>query len=202
MNSINFNEIDESNRFPALVQAVMQYLDFKKWGFSYEILHAKPAIDFSSKIVFRSELCKVKIHIFRDTRDSDAEVYFSYGRLHAPNEAALTTWNGEKCHCWHSMRDALNFLDGCTPEEAVANWKLPTFMNDFYETNKQRGWSPIEMTVRRQDAVWDQYGLSLFSLFDLRHPDLWQEYSIFYKKLYDIRTTYPDHSITPMYKIC
>ena len=180
----------------------MHHLDFKKWGFSYEIIHAKHAIDFSSRIIFQSELCKVQVQNFRDIRDSTAEIYFSYGRLHAPNEERLTTWNGEKCHCWHSMRNVLNFLDGCTPQVAFENLKAPTFIYDFYKSNKLKGWSPAEKAIRCQAAIWDNYGLNLFNLFDLRRPDLWQEYSVFYKQLYDLRTTYPDHSTPPMYKIC
>jgi hypothetical protein len=192
---LNITEQDEYRGFPALIQAITRNLDFEKWGF--KIIHAG-----NSVIILQSEFCKVKIWTLRDRPYDEPEIYFAYGRLHAPNEEHLMIWNGEKCHCWHSIWDVLSFLDGLTPQETFKNPRAPIFMFDFYEKNKHRGWLPAEMQVRRQAAMWEHYGQKLFNLFDLGQPDLWQKYSVFYKELYDLRVTYPDHSITPRYKIC
>lgn len=196
---LSISQQDEYNGFPSLIRAIRQHLDYQRWGF--KIIHSGKLLN-SSGIILQSEFCKVKIWTLRDRPYEEPEVYFSYGRLHAPNEDDLTIWNGEKCHCWHDVKGVLNFLDGLTPQEVAKNPRTPSFLYDFYDKNKFRGWSRTEMEVRRQAAVWEQYGQRLFRLFDLHHPEVWQKYSVFYKELYDIRTTYPDHSITPVYKIC
>ena len=204
LNSIDFNENDESNHFPELIQAITQHLDYKKWGFSYEIFHAKNGsdyIDYSSRIIFQSIQCKLQVGIFRDIRDRYAQVYFLCGRLHASNIADFTIWNGEKCHCWQTISYALNFLDGLTPEEAAKNL-FSKFLLDFRKNNKQKGWSPVEEDIRMLSAVLNQYGTDLFNLFDLRNPDLWQKYYDFYKRIYHITSTYSDNSLVPQYKIC
>jgi hypothetical protein len=196
---LNITERDEYNGFPALIRAVKYHLDFEKWGF--EIIHSGKLLNHSGMIL-QSEYCKVKILTWRDRPYEEPGVYFSYGRLHALNEDYLTTWNGEKCYCWHGIQEVSNFLDGLTAQETIQNRRGSAFMYDFYEKNKFRGWSHPEMEVKKQAAAWEHYGQNLFNLFDLRHPELWQKYSTFYKELYDLRVTYPDHSITPDYKIC
>jgi hypothetical protein len=196
---LHITEQDEYNGFPALIRAVTHHLDYESWGF--RIVHSGKLLDHSG-IILQSEYCKVKIWTLRDRPYEEPEVYFSYGRLHAPNEDYITSWNGGKCHCWHDIRDALSYLDGFTAQETFQNPRAPVFMYDFFQRNKFRGWSHPEMTVRSQAAVWEQYGQNLFNLFDLRHPELWQGYSVFYRQLYDLRVTHPDHSITPRYRIC
>lgn len=196
---LNITEQDEYNGFPALIRAVKNHLDFERWGF--RIVHSGKLLNHSC-IVLQSEFCKVRISTFRDRPYEEPEIHFSYGRLHAPNEDHFMTWEGEKHYCWHSVRQVLNFLDGLTPREAFKNPSAPIFMSDFYTKNKFRGWLREEMAVKRQIAVWENYGQSLFNLFDLRHPDLWEKYSIFYKELCDITVTWSDHSIPPRYKIC
>lgn len=192
-------EQDEYNGFPSLIRAVTHHLDFERWGF--RIIHSGKLLNHSG-IVLQSEFCKVKIVTLRDRPYEEPEIHFSYGRLHAPNEDHLMTWEGEKYHCWHDVRQVLNFLDGLTPHEVFKNPKAPMFMYDFYEKNKFKGWLREEMSIKRQAAVWVNYGQNLFNLFDLSHSDLWQKYCVFYKQLYDLTVTWPDYSITPRYKIC
>ena len=196
---LNITEQDEYNGFPALIRAVKRHLDLQRWGF--RIIHSGKLLNYSG-IILQSEYCKVKIWTSRDRPHEEPEIHFAYGRLHAPNEDYLMTWNGEKCHCWHGVSEVLNFLDGLTPQETFKNPRSPAFMYDFYQRNKLKGWLRAEMEVRRQAAVWEHYRQNLFNVFDLRHPDLWEKYSVFYKQLYDLRVTCPDHSITPWYKIC
>ncbi len=196
---LSITEQDEHNGFPALIRAVQHHLDLERWGF--RIIHSGKLLNHSG-IILQSEFCKIKTVTFRDRPYEEPEIHFSYGRLHAPNEDNLMMWKGEKHHCWHGIWQALNFLDGLTPYEAFKNPKAPMFIYDFNQKNKFKGWLREEMAIKREIAIWEHYGQNLFNLFDLRHPDLWQKYSAFYKELYDIRVNYPDHSITPSYKIC
>lgn len=196
---LSISQQDEHNGFPALVRAVRRHLDFERWGF--RIVHSGKLLNYSA-IILQSEFCKLKIWTVRDRPYEEPEVYFAYGRLHAPNEDYLATWNGEKCHCWHDLREVLNFLYGPTPQEISKNTRVPGFLYDFYDRNKFKGWSRAEMEVRRQAVAWKQYGQGLFELFDLRRSDLWQNYSVFQKEMYDLTVTYTDRSATPRYKIC
>jgi hypothetical protein len=196
---LSISQQDEHNGFPALIRAIRHHLEFERWGF--RIIHSGKLLHYSA-IILQSEFCKVKILTVRDRPHEEPEVYFAYGRLHAPNEDKLATWNGEKCHCWHDVREVLNFLDGLTPQEMIKYPQAPAFLDDFYAKNKFNGWSRAEMEVRRQAAVWEQYGQRLFDLFDLRRPDVWQNYSDFRKEIYNLTVTYTDRSVTPSYKIC
>ncbi len=200
MKSITFNKADESNHFPALINSVTQYLDFKKWGFSYKIYHAK--ITQPPRIIFQSALCKIKVHTFRDIRESTPEVIFSYGRLHAPHDEGAMIWNNEKCRCWHSVNNALNFLDGTTPQEVSESLHASKFMHDFYVGNKHKGWTSAEFVVQTHAAIWDNYGENLFTLFDLRHPDLWQKYSLYCKQINDMKNKRLGYTAIPDFKIC
>ncbi len=200
MKSITFNRADEENHFPALINAVSQYLDFKKWGFSYKIYHATNKQP--PRIIFQSTLCKIKVHTFRDIRESTPEVIFSYGRTHAPHDKGSIIWNNEKCRCWHSVNNALNFLDCTTPQEVSENSNTHKLIRDFYVANKNKGWTTADFVVQAHAIIWDNYGENLFTLFDLRRPDLWQKYSLYCNQINDMWNKRLGYTAIPHFKLC
>lgn len=186
MQSIDFNESDKYNDFPLLVQAITDHLDFKKWGFDMRVFPSRTLGDFSSAIIFQSESCKVRYWTFRDRPYEQPEIYFTYGRLHAPNEKHIMIWNGRECHCWHNhlfLYIVLGFLDGLSPQE-VAKKEFPYYPELISKFNKEAlgGWSQHERHARFQNTIWNHYGKQLFDIFDTRMPDLWNKFIDFYQE--------------------
>jgi hypothetical protein len=184
---LTFTEQDKYNDFPALIDAVMGHLDYGKWGF--EIIHAGALFDFSSAIVFQSEFCKVRVWTFRDRPYEQSEIYYSYGRLHAPNEKhtiRLEKWGGREYHCWHDHLNlylVLCFLDEVSPQELVRKPfpYLPDILSKFEK--EASGWSHHERFARQQNVIWNHYGQRLFELYDYRKPNVWNKYVGFVKEL-------------------
>jgi hypothetical protein len=184
---LNFTEQDKYNDFPALVDAVTSHLDYKKWGF--EIIHSGKLFDFSSAIIFQSEFCKVRVWTFRDRPYEQSEIYYSYGRLHAPNEKntiKFDKWGGREYHCWHNHLNlylVLCFLDEVSPQELVGK-KFPYFPDILLKFEKEAsGWPHHERFARQQNVIWNHYGQRLFELYDYRTPNLWNQYIGFVKEL-------------------
>jgi hypothetical protein len=194
-------EIDHiiNDEFPWYIKLLEDCFDFKRWGF--QMIYSGPIPNTHPTIVYESRICRVRFiwEVPTDFRDLTEMTWILYGRLHAPVFSPQRTmdWNGEKCYCWQSVDDALNFLDGLKPQEAR---KSSAFMSNFYQANKNKGWRPAEMGARRQAAVWEHYGQRLFDIFDSNRPDLWQQYTNFLKERYSIGVAYVDPF--PLYKVC
>ena len=190
-----------NSEFPKYIKLLEDCFDFERWGF--QLIFSGGVPQSNPSIVYESQKCRVRfMWEIPDYRDSLEITYILYGRLHASVFQEIMDWKGKKCHCWHDAKQALNFLDGLTPQEAFKNVSAPVFMSTFYEENKTKGWRQSEMQARRQAAVWKLYGHNLFNLFDLHYPDLWQKYSDFIKEFYSLGRTWPDNSRVPLYKIC
>ena len=202
MQSLDFNEQDKYHDFPLLVQAIKEYLDFKKWGFKMQIFHAGALGGFSSAVIFQSDLCKIKIWTFRDRSYEAPEIYYAYGRIHAPNDKNRMTWNGKECECWHShltLYLILNFLDGLSPQE-VAEKKSPHFPEVILNFRKDSlGMSQHERDVKYHNTIWNHYGQHLFSLFDIRSPGLWNQFVDFYQ---EFRSRITEHEYWYKADIC
>ena len=41
-----------------------------------------------------------------------------------------------------------------------------------------------ERSLKLHAAIWTQYGLPFFELFDLRRTELWEKYTVFLKEYY------------------
>jgi hypothetical protein len=184
----NYNERDKYNEFPSLVQAITDNLDFRKWDFEIKIFPAGTLGDFSfsSAIIFQSEFCKLRFWTFRDRPYEDPEIYFTYGRLHAPDEKHTMTWNGREYHCWHDhlfLYIMLGYLDGLSPEE-IAKSEFPYFPTLILNFNKEGlgTWGQQERYARFHNTIWNHYGQRLFDLFDIRKPNLWDQYMDFYQE--------------------
>jgi hypothetical protein len=112
-------------------------------------------------------------------------------------------WQAEECYCWHGFEFGLHFLDGRAPAEAAKlNFSHP-LTDPFYEKEFRQEFRrrQPEWLVRMHATIWNQYGKSLFELFDLRRPDLWDKYRLFLKQTYDIKGRSPNIKPSPD-KVC
>lgn len=186
MQPVNFSERDKYNDFPLLVQTIMERLNFEKWGFTIQIFPSGTLSAYSSAIHFQSKSCKIRIWTFRDRPYEEPEIYFRYGRLHAPDGNQMMTWNGEECYCWHDhlfLYIVLGYLDGLSPKE-VAKKGFPHYPEVISKFNQEArgGLSQHERFVRYHNMIWSHYGQRLFDIFDIRLPNLWKQYVDFYRE--------------------
>jgi hypothetical protein len=183
-----------------LIEVLQQTLDFKAWGFRFAYSHIYPEHQHIPYAIFDSEKCRVMFALTaggRYQRGPTMSVY--YGRLHAPNVGEIIVWNGEECWCWHGwpgVNQALNFLDGLSPQDAVDQMRVkqqpwPDVPQQFMHTEAAKklmwnGYLTPELWVNMQKVIWAHYGDRLFDLFDLRRPDLWEQYVLFVREYYRI----------------
>ena len=166
-------------------------LDFKKWGFQQTYTHIVPG--FLPHIIYDSELCRVQFsYTGGDYQRYIIKIY--YGRLHASNDKFKMTWNGVDCRCWHYVNNALNFLDGLSPQEAIN--QSPHVIESYKQSELGRKLerdNEVEWMIRMHSSIWEHYGERLFEIYDFRKPDLWERYTMFqreYSKLTGV-TPYP-----------
>lgn len=188
-------------------QSIMKYLNFERWDFKVVndgLPHQYPGI------FLRSEYCMIKILTIQDRPLEEPDVFFKYGRLHAPLNRDTMIWNGEKHYCWHSIDKVLLFFEELSLADTKnMMFKKPRIMKEIYELNKSKGWKPGEYAALEQSLIWEKYGQRLFNLFDLRQQNLWNEYADFLKEFYKIQDEKirlkgrtPRPSVPPLYKVC
>jgi hypothetical protein len=198
----------ESEHLTLLLETIF---DFKHWGFHQS--YVRPDTSFLPRFIYDSEWCRVSFSLSGGDQypGHDRELSISYGRLHAADEEPVVIWDGEMRRCWHNVFDALFFLEGFSPQEAVdpsqSNrknlnivelFRQSEIAKDLYQINR------VEYVMRLHRAIWDHYQERLFELYDLRQPNLWEEYSKFIREYYRIRAIRPlpgDNS-PPFDKIC
>jgi len=194
-----------------LIELLEHTLDFKRWMFR-QTYAASNAANLPS-IIYDSEFCRVKFVLESGDQYRGFSYTLSvyYSRQHAPNDNYLMLWNGEECHCWHQVYDALNFLDGLSPQEAVDQLQLhhqwPKAAEPFRElilSNSSEPYFHPEQMAKMHAKIWDYYGQRLFEIFDLRQPKLWEQYVQYikaYQKIKGIRII-PGYSAPSIDKIC
>ena len=175
-----------------LQRLITRILEPEKFGFveSYKHVEAKTL----SHVIYDSEWCRVN---FSETpgdlwQESSIDVF--YGRLHAPNEDVFIMWQGHECRAWQQEYEALQFLDGLTPQEVIQQRYVqdqwPQIIEPFRKQILKHG-NLAEFMLEMHAAIWLHYGPRFFELFDLRRPDLWEGYRKFLKEYYDIKGRSP-----------
>jgi hypothetical protein len=175
-----------------------QCWSLQKWGFKRSARFggmpydtAYPSEDFHKikypVIIYDSEWCRIKITLDKERTHDDVHVF--YGRSHAPDNEWLLTWRGEACYCWHNtsaMLLALDFLDGTSAREAYQRHLQPIdFILNYLRSEYAKSIGGYEKrSLKFHAAIWEQYGLRLIQLLDLRHADLWEQYIIFLREYY------------------
>jgi hypothetical protein len=176
------------------------FLDLSSWGFNESYRSAK-----SGNLIYDSEWCRVNLVWGGWDPLGGNSISIHYGRLHAPNEEAKMTWNGEEYHCWHRFELPLHFLDGQTPEYASKTMYTHSLIKQYEESELGRSFNAKrlqpEWLAQMHVTVWRHYGKRLFELFDLRRPDLWEKYRQFLKDVYDIKGRSPRIK-PPLDKVC
>ena len=190
----NLNPINEMTR------VAENFLDLDLWGLKESYRSAK-----SGNLIYDSEWCRVNLVWGGWDPLGGNSISIHYGRLHAPNEEAKMTWNGEECHCWHRFELLLHFLDGRTPEYASKTMYTHSLIEQYKESELGRSFTgkrrQPEWLAQMHVTVWRHYGKRFFELFDLRRPDLWDKYRQFLKDVYDIKGRSPRIK-PPLDKVC
>jgi hypothetical protein len=187
-----------------MTQLAETFLPLKRWGFNY----SERLVRQNPVIIFDSQWCRVMFSWSGWDVYGGNSVGIYYGRHHATINEAVKDWNGEKCYCWHRPNEVLLFLDGLSPEEAVAystHGQKPNVMEAFEKSEVGVSLSGIrkqpEWLMRMHKTIWDQYGQRFFELFDMRRSDLWDEYALFIKNFYRVKGLSPD-IYPPQDQIC
>jgi hypothetical protein len=176
-----------------MARLVENFLPLEKWKFDEKYRSVQ-----DKRLIYDSQWCRVKFVWSEWEAQVGNSITIFYGRLHASNDHQVMTWNQEDCYCWHGLtsREALNFLDGLSPQEAVSQKGFPQIILQF---RKSELWQSLagkrrqsELAVRMNAAIWEYYGVRLFELFDLRRPDLWEQYRKFLKEYYDLKGRSPN----------
>jgi hypothetical protein len=193
--------------YQELIQILERYLDFRRWGFqtSYHLISS----EFLPSVTYDSEWCRVKFSLRGGDMYRGHEMSVRYGRLHAPNNEAVMIWKGEKCFCWHDEYDALCYLDGLSPQEALDQIQIkgewPHVVEQFRcsKIGKElsREHHP-EYVTRMQAVIWEHYGKLLFELFDLRQPNLWEKYALYIREYHRIKESKLMPGYPPPWQIC
>jgi len=197
MSTVNEREINPIQEILNLVQHSSNLVSL---GFT-ESFRSNTAVE--KQLIYDSEWCRVNFVWggWDPLAGNTISVY--YGRLHAPNEGLTMLFEGQQCYAWHSINEALYFLDGYSPEEAVQKAGSHHLTDKYFEKKindkfyrRQPKWL---MTMHME--IWDHYGRRFFELFDLRRPDLWEQYRKFLKGFYDIEGRIPFIK-PPLDKVC
>jgi len=165
---------------PTLTALITDSLPLKEWGF---LESAKTDLT----IIYNSQWCRIKFLIEEDRSKDYLHIY--YGRLHALDNEWTMMWNAENCYCWHmhsDLRLALRYLDSLSAQEAYkAEWTELQLFQDYFNSESAKSISNNdERFLKLHSVIWAHYGIRLFELFDLRHPDLWEQYIDFLKEYY------------------
>jgi hypothetical protein len=186
MSTIDERDVDPISK---MTRVARDFLALPSRGFVESYRSAKPA-----ELIYDSEWCRITLVWGGWDPIGGNSIHIRYGRLHAPNEKTVMTWNNEQCRCWHRVEHALHFLDNRAPKDAAQLNYSHSLTSPFYEDEVRQKF------VRRQPewlaqmhlTIWQHYGIRLFELFDLRQPDLWQQYRQFLKEVYDIEGRIPE----------
>lgn len=175
--------------YQKMVRLCEDFLHPSQWKFKQTV----GVINRYPIVVYDSEWCRVQLVWGGRDLYAGETMSIYYGRLHAPTDKAVITWNGEECYCWHRVNEALDFLDGYSPKQAVDRFHVhgqwPMVMEQFRQSDigKSLERNQPEWLVRMHANIWSYYGQRLFELFDLRRPDLWERFRAFLKEFHNLK---------------
>ena len=193
-------------RSEKLIQLIESSLDLKRWSFHRSFISI--IAEKTPHIIYDSQWCRAMFTDGGYDVHTGDVISVYYGRLHADNENIVINWNGELCYCWHTVENAINFLDGLSPKESAdqlyVHTRRPHVMEQFEQS--ERGKKLLQhqpkWMAEMHAVLWDHYGTRLFELFDLRRADLWEKYVHWYKEYHKIRHSKRLHGFPSRDKIC
>ncbi len=175
-----------------LIARLESYLDLDQWGF--RLAYVNPRYD---SVIYDSPRCRIKVSLLIDRREGD-EMRISYARSHVGDDVEVVMeWQGERCFAWHNIRldPFWQFLEGITPQEAAEHFRTRTRWSAgkaFRETELGKSLRGADATIAFHGYLWQHYGEQLFSMFDVRRPELWEEFRRFLRGYYELL---PDHPL-------
>jgi hypothetical protein len=174
-----------------LIARLERFLDLDRWGFRLNYVH----LHSGRKVIYDSPSCRVKFSLLIDLREGD-EIGVWYARSHVPDDVDLVMDSqGERCFAWHNIMVSpyWEFLEGSSAQEAaehfLARFRWPLHAA-FSATELGRTLQGVEWSVAQEGFLWQHYGERLFSLFDVRRPELWEVFRRFLHEYYELL---PDH---------
>lgn len=170
--NIPLQSYDPKN-YEIFIDYVEKKLPLEKWGFS-----KSPQLS-TGDVIYDSEFCRVKFELSQFNYHPLLETIIYYGRLHAPNNEKHISWNGEKCLCWHSnIHITLPFIEGINAQQ-LADGNAGEIWQSLVNNLKvdYPSFDYLEYPLRFHAKIWEHYGENLFSIFDLRKPEIWEKYS-------------------------
>jgi len=174
-----------------LLDRLGRYLDLGRWGF--KLTYVDPRYD---TVVYDSPKCRAMFSLRIDVREGDA-IAVRYARSHVSNDVSVVMeWQGESCFAWHNIRLApfWQFLEGISATEAAGHLRAKVHWSvgqTFRETELGRSLRGPDASVALHGYIWQHYGERLFSLFDIRRPDLWEEFRRFLREYYELLPNHP-----------
>ena len=175
-----------------LIDRLERYLDPAHWGFRLSYVHQLTG----RKVIYDSPACRVKFSLLIDVREGDS-IQTWYARSHVPDDAdLLMEWQGERCFAWHNIRldPFWQFLEGISASEAAEHLRAKIYWSvgqAFRETELGRSLRGPDASLALHAYIWQHYGERLFSLFDIRRPDLWEEFRRFLREYYELLPNHP-----------
>lgn len=164
------------NNVEIFIEYVEKHMPLTKWGFRKSFHPEKAGL-----VIYDSEFCRVmfELSVFHYYPLYETIIY--YGRLHAPDNEKYMTANGEKCLCWHShIHLTLPFIEGISAQQLADERYGETWESlvDKLKVDYPHA-DYLEYPLRLHAKIWEHYGEKLFSVFDLRQPEVWNHYSKF-----------------------
>jgi len=159
-----------------LLHKFIEYVEIntspENWGF-----HKNVRLPSQLTVIYDSEFCRVKFKLSYSDHGPLYATSIFYGRRHAPDTQQHMTWHKENCLCWHSnmLGLTLPFLEGVPPRQLAEN--SGDFQKSLENSFNAFPTNDIEPPLELHSKIWEEYGQRLFSIFDLRKPELWDEYS-------------------------
>ena len=179
---------DRPEKLQILADLVATYAPLAKWGFQPSAQFSGTSRNPLAYLIYNSETCRVKFSFDYSAKGRKLDVEISSGRLHAPDNKSVMTWQGEECYCWHSLDLVLRFLDRMSPQQAAAQDREPQGVQKFLELGLPLNEIPQpEWFIRLHATIWEYYASQFFQLFDLKHLESWNQFTKFVSDYYDIR---------------
>jgi hypothetical protein len=189
--------LDDNPYALEFMRAIERRVDFRRWAFRLAFAGEVPT--HNVLLVYQCQKCRVRFGYSRGrfagskNRIGEAveeEVFYGYGRLHAPDTEDTLTISGKEYVAWHNPFLLLDFLEyrrgNASVEEVAASSRLSLTSDKIRQEAEARGVaSRLDAWASRIAISWEWYAAELFNVLDLECPQLWEEYRAYRRDLWE-----------------